>query len=132
MSLTGRWTRNACCPYDQPDVPSVPENLNIFTISGFFYSKAPVWYNPEQNPLLPTQFHLDYNNLKYIYTFYTLDSKDKKYYLSTTENVIPIITNHKTGRKAVVKNLTHPHLKNTKGHPSDYQNNGQTIWEILW
>lgn len=70
MAFSGQWSRYQCCPKTQIPLPSPPQNLMIFDVTGYYYSQTPSWFNEHGVKMTPIQFSSDPDNLFYQWTFY--------------------------------------------------------------
>ena len=118
MSFTGNWkVRPGCCP-PQPDLPSPPQNLAILEISGYFYRTIPTWFDSTGQRMLNLQFSADFNMMWYRWKFYRKvgDLCNNIYYLSTSEDIVPVIHEIISGRRLRVERISH--------------HNGYTTWRV--
>ncbi len=119
MALTGQWRRFGCCPLDQPDFPSPPQNLAVFELTGYNYRTIPEWFDATGQKMLPLQFSVLYDKLYYRWSFYKPVGNlcDHVYYLSTSDDIVPNIVDWTTGTKMnIVRNSRH---------------NGYTNWRVF-
>lgn len=119
MSFTGQWKRNACCTYDQDDVPAPPQNLLVFEVSGYIYRTIPVWFSESGLRMTPIQFSASTNHLYYRFTFYKPQGSvcNNVYHFSTSDDIVPVIREVVSGKVMRVKRLT--------------RHNGYTNWVVM-
>ena len=118
MSLHGQWKRFGCCPLDQDDIPAPPQNLAIFEMTGFNYRSIPEWFDSTGQRMLSLQFSVVYDKLYYRWSFYKPqgDLCRQVYHLSTSDDVVPTITDVATGKYMQVRRIT--------------RHNGYTSWLV--
>ncbi len=118
MSLSGQWKRFGCCPLDQDDIPSSSQNLAIFEMKGYNYRTIPIWFDSTMKKMMPLQFSVLYDKLYYRWTFYRHmgDLCQNKYYLSTSDDIVPTIDDGATGKRMEVKRIA--------------RHNGYTTWMV--
>ena len=119
MAFTGRWKKFGCCPLDSDDLPQPFGNLVVFDLQGFIYRKVPQWFDEDGRKMVPLQFSVDTDNLLYRWTFYKKvgDICNMKWYLSTSDNIVPNIHDWVTSRDMRVERISnefgHTHWKIT-------------------
>jgi len=108
MSFAGKWKRNRCCPLDQPNIPTSPSNLIIFVMTGYFYSIQPVWFNETGQKMMPMQSSIKSDTFSYYWTFYKPvgDICEKVFYLSTSEDIVPVIYEKESKRRMKVTRIS--------------------------
>jgi len=118
MSFTGQWRRYGCCPLDQDDLPSPPQNLVVFEMIGYNYRSIPEWFDETGQKMLPIQFSVLHNNLLYRYTFYKRDDPlcDHVFHLSTSDGIFPLIYEKLSGKRMKVQKVNY--------------HNGYTTWRV--
>jgi hypothetical protein len=117
MAYTSYWFGNdADVMYRIGDLPSSPQNLVVFELSGYNYRTIPAWFDSYGNRLTPLQFSVIHHNLYYRWTFYKSSPLDREYYLSTSDDIMPV----------VVEKLTRKRMKVTRVS----RHNGYTIWKV--
>lgn len=119
MSFTGQWKRYGCCPLDADDLPQPPKNLVVFYVFGYNYRTIPEWAGSNGRRLIPLQFSANGDSLLYRWTFYKPYNRplcEMKWYLSTSEDIVPTITEW----------ITKTDMKVTRID----QYNGYTLWEV--
>ena len=118
MAFSGRWKRYACCPLDQPDIPSPPQNLVIFEMQGYNYRAIPEWFDETGQKLVPIQFSVIYKELYYRWSFYRKAGElcKKIYHLSTSDDIVPSIYDVVTGKHMNVERVV--------------RHNGYTSWRV--
>jgi len=121
MSFDGQWKRYGCCPFDQDDVPGPLSNMVVLEVLGYYYQDQPQWFNYTGQKLIPVQASITYDRLKYRFTFYKRDfeglcSGTQVYYLSTIDDIMPVVIELMTGKRMKVERA--------------YRWNGQTSWKV--
>lgn len=119
MSFSGQWKRNACCGYDQDDVPGSPKNLLIFEMFGYIYRTMPTWFDQNGQKMTPIQLSAEPNKLYYRYTFYKPDTTPpcgEMYHFATSDDIMPQIREASTGRMMKVRRIV--------------RHNGYTNWRV--
>lgn len=111
MSFTGVWKpRSGCCA----DFPVVPRsNVTTLIVDGFNYRTVPVFYSVGGKRIEPTNYSSHHHLLRSIFT---LSGEHKTFYIVTSDNIQPTITEWSTGKKADVSYLTHT--------------NGYEVWSV--
>jgi len=122
MSFDGQWKRYGCCPFDQDDLPSPLKNMVVMEITGYYYRDTPQWFNSTGQKLIPSQSSVVYDKLYYRFTFYKSQFKNclsggQTYYLSTFEDIMPVIHEAISGRRMKVRRMS--------------RWNGQTSWAVF-
>jgi len=119
MSFTGQWKRYGCCPLDADDLPQPPNNLLVFYVTGYNYRTIPEWGNASGRRLIPVQFAADGDKMLYRYTFYKPYNTplcQMFWYLSTSDDIVPVITEWVTQTQMSVTRIS--------------RYNGYTLWKI--
>lgn len=118
MALSGQWRRFGCCPLDQDDIPAPPPNLAIFELKGYLYRTIPEWFDEDGQKLLALQFSITADKSKYRWSFYRPQGElCKKFYrLSTSDDIVPVITELLTGTRMNVIRIS--------------KHNGYTTWSV--
>ncbi len=118
MAFAGIWKRYACCPENQSDLPAPIQNLIIFEVSGYNYKTIPEWFDEHRNRMMPLQFSNDARALWYKFVFYkTIPPESTFYYLSTFEDIMPVIKDGISGNNYLVQRLE--------------RHNSYTIWTVI-
>lgn len=120
MAFSGIWNRYACCPENQDNLPTPLENLLIFEVNGYIYRTVPDWFDGYGNRMMTLQFSADARNMYYKFTFYkslTPSESNSHYYMSTSDDVFPVIIDGVTGREM---NVTR-----------EDKHNGYTTWKVI-
>ena len=109
--------RHPCCAPDTYHFPAPPQNIVVFDVTGYMYRAIPVWFNSTGERQMPLDFSVAFNKLLYRWTFYKPENqKCDVWYLSTSDDIVPVIHEFITGRKMKVTR----HSKH----------NGYTNWEV--
>ena len=119
MSFSGRWKRYGCCPLDSDDLPQPPKNLVIFEVYGYGYRTIPQWAESSGDRLIPLQFSVDDDGFSYRWMFYKPYNKSlcqMHWFLSTSDDIVPVITETVTGRRMTVARVM--------------RYNGYTLWKV--
>ena len=118
MSFTGQWKRFGCCPLDQDDIPTPPQNLLVFEVIGYNYRAIPTWFDANGERMMNVQFSVVYDQLYYRWTFYKKmgDVCNTHYYFSTSDDIVPTIFEATSGRKMKVRRMS--------------RHNGYTTWLV--
>lgn len=119
MSFSGQWKRYPCCPLDADDLPQPPKNLVVFYVYGYNYRTIPQWADSQGRRLIPLQFTANGDKLIYRWTFYkpyTTDICNIVWYLSTSDDIVPTITEW----------ITQKQMQATRVE----RYNGYTLWKV--
>ncbi len=107
MAFTGRWRPHGCCGSKDPsNLPQNQTNLIIFDLMGFNYRVLPEWYNETGQRMLPLTFSVNSDMMKYRWTFSKPTNVDicrMRFYLTTSDDIVPIIYEKVSGRKLKVQ-----------------------------
>jgi len=115
MSFGSQW-RHYNCHYDK-NYSQPKGNLIVIQLTGFNYSYIPDWYNEELHKMMSVNFYVDPDNMYYEWSFYRLNKHTGFIcYISTSDNIVPVIHNRITGEKA--------HVQRVNFH------NGYTLWKV--
>ena len=117
MSFTGK--RYGCCLQNPCDKPQPIGNLVQFDLTGFFYRTIPEWAESSGRRLIPLQFSVNDNEFYYSWSFYKPYKTplcNTHWFLSTSDDIVPVINETITGTRMKVERLS--------------RYNGYTLWKV--
>ena len=100
------------------NLPSPPQNLIIFELTGYNYRALPEWFDETGQKMMALQAGIEFDKLKYVWNFYKREGNlcNNVYHLSTSDDIFPTIYEQITGTKMKVKRID--------------RHNGYTSWEV--
>ena len=121
MAFTGDNRISRCCGHGPNyNIPSPPQNLLIFELTGYNYRTLPEWFDETGQKMMSLQSGVEYDKLRYIWSFYKKEGEveNEIYHLSTSDDIFPTIYEEITGRKMKVKRIS--------------RHNGYTSWRVTY
>ena len=124
MSFSGIWISpnpaTKCCNKDSKFLQLPTNELYVFDLTGFFYTEIPKWYDVQGRELFPLDYRQSGDVLLYRWQFAKLplsySACDRVWYLKTSEDVVPVITETITNTPMNVQRI--------------YRIGGYTLWKI--